>query len=53
MELEKNINFTLEHAQTLYQTIADIIGEKNNMKIIANVKLKEGEVNGQSKNGMG
>lgn len=40
MENENKTKFTLKHAQTLYQTIADIIGEKYNMKIIAKVKEK-------------
>ena len=39
MVLEKNkTQFTLEHAQMLYQTIADILGEKYNVEIIAKVK---------------
>lgn len=37
MEKDKTV-FTLEHAQRFYQTLADIIGEKYNVKIIANVK---------------
>lgn len=46
MVLEKDkTQFTLKHAQILYQTIADIIGEKYNMEIKANVK-ERGENNG-------
>ena len=37
--------FTLEHAQILFQTLADIFGEKYNMEITANVK-ERGENNG-------
>lgn len=40
--------FTLEHAQILYQTLADIFGEKYNLKIVAKVEekwTKEGETN--------
>lgn len=33
--------FTLENAQMLYQTLADILGEKYNIKVIAKVKEKE------------
>ena len=33
--------FTLEHAQLLYQTLADIIGEKYNVIITAKVTKKE------------
>ena len=41
MVLEKNkTQFTLEHAQILYQTIADIMGEKYNVEIKAKVKEK-------------
>lgn len=32
--------FTLEHAQILYQTIADIMGEKYNVEIKAKVREK-------------
>ena len=32
--------FTLEHAQILYQTLADIIGEKQNIKIKVKVEEK-------------
>lgn len=35
---ENKQNFTLEHAQLLYQTIADIMGEKYNIEIVATVK---------------
>ena len=38
---EEKTEFTLKHAQKLYQTLADILGEKYNVKIIANVKKKE------------
>jgi hypothetical protein len=37
---EDKTKFTLEHAQRLYQTLADILGEKYNIKIIANVEKK-------------
>ena len=41
MVLEKDkTQFTLEHAQILYQTIADIMGEKYNVVIKAKVKEK-------------
>ena len=41
MVLEKDkTQFTLEHAQTLYQTIEDIIREKYNVEIKAKVKEK-------------
>ncbi len=41
MVLEKDkTQFTLEHAQRLYQTIADILGEKNRIEIKAKVKEK-------------
>lgn len=41
MVLEKDkTQFTLEHAQILYQTIADIMGEKYNIEIKAKVKEK-------------
>lgn len=39
MEKDKT-QFTLEHAQILYQTIADIMGEKYNVEIKAKVKEK-------------
>lgn len=40
MVLEKDkTQFTLQHAQILYQTLADIIGEK--YKIEIKVKVKE------------
>ncbi len=32
--------FTLEHAQILFQTLADIMGEKYNVEIKAKVKEK-------------
>lgn len=37
---EDKTHFTLEHAQILYQTLADIVGEKYNVEIIAKVKEK-------------
>lgn len=43
MELENKedkTQFTLKHAQILFQTIADIMGEKYNIEIIAKVKEK-------------
>ncbi len=41
MVLKKDkTQFTLEHAQILYQTIADIMGEKYNIEIKAKVKEK-------------
>ena len=41
MVLEKDkTQFTLEHAQILYQTIADIMAQKYNVEIKAKVKEK-------------
>jgi hypothetical protein len=39
--MEDKTVFTLEHARRLYQTIADIFGEKYNVEITANVSVKE------------
>lgn len=39
--MEDKTQFTLKHAQILYQTIADIMGEKYNIKIIVKVRKKE------------
>ena len=39
MGLDKT-QFTLEHAQILYQTIEDLMGEKYNVEIKAKVKEK-------------
>ncbi len=44
MENEKESKFTLEHAQIFFQTLADIVGEKYNVEIIAKVKEKWKEV---------
>lgn len=38
MENVDKTKFTLEHAQIFFQTLADIFGEKYNVKVIANVK---------------
>ncbi len=40
MHEKDKTQFTVEHAQLLYQTLADILGEKYNLKIIAKVKEK-------------
>lgn len=40
MDLEGKKEFTIENAQMIYQTIADIIGEKYNVEITAKVKEK-------------
>lgn len=40
--MEDKTQFTLKHAQLLYQTLADIIGEKYNIKIIVQVQKKGG-----------
>ena len=40
MNEKDRTQFTVEHAQLLYQTLADILGEKYNLKIIAKVKEK-------------
>lgn len=40
--------FTLKHAQIFYQTLADIIGEKYNLEIIATVYEKEAQ-NGKAR----
>ncbi len=41
MVLEKDkTQFTLQHAQILYQTLADIIGEKHKVEIKVKVKEK-------------
>lgn len=40
--MEDKTQFTLKHAQILYQTIADIMGEKYNIKIIVKVRKKGG-----------
>ena len=39
---EDKTKFTLEHAQIFFQTLADIFGEKYNVKVIARVKEKGG-----------
>lgn len=39
-EVDKT-KFTIEHAQLLYQTLADIIGEKYNVTIVAKVTKKK------------
>ena len=39
MQNDDKTKFTLEHAQMLYQTLADIMGEKYNVEI--KVKVKE------------
>lgn len=38
---EEKTEFTIYHAQMLYQTIADICGEKYDLKVTATVKKKE------------
>lgn len=43
-EVDKT-EFTIEHAQILYQTLADIMGEKYNVTIIAKVTKKEEVIN--------
>ena len=40
MELEEKRQFTIEHARILYQTIADIVGNKYQISIIAKVEEK-------------
>ena len=40
--MEDKTQFTLKHAQILYQTIADIMGEKNKIKIIVKIQKKGG-----------
>lgn len=40
--MEDKTQFTSKHAQILFQTMADIIGERYNVKIIAKVKEKGG-----------
>ncbi len=40
--MDDKTKFTLEHAQILYQTLADIFGEKFGVEVIAEVKEKEG-----------
>ena len=42
MELnEDKTQFTLKHAQLFFQTLADILGEKYNIKVIAKVEEKQ------------
>ena len=40
LENEDKTKFTLEHAQIIEQTFADIFGEKFNCEVIAKVKEK-------------
>lgn len=40
--MKDKTHFTLKHAQLFYQTLADIIGEKYNVKINAKIRKKGG-----------
>ena len=42
MNQQDKTQFTIEHAQLLYQTLADIVGEKYNMTVIAKVERTKG-----------
>lgn len=42
MNEQDKTQFTIEHAQLLYQTLADIMGEKYNMTVIAKVEKTKG-----------
>ena len=46
--MKDKTQFTLKHAQLLYQALADIIGEKYNINIIVKVRKKE-DVNGKTR----
>ena len=49
MENEDKTKFTLEHAQIFYQALADIFGEKYNVKVTAKVKEKKGGTKDEKK----